>query len=135
MLAYVRRKDELAARAEKATSTADLCLVVCIRNLFDIVFLKFSRKFMTRVFSCGTNVSRVLSLAIPLAVENSIWYVSSIITTVFVGHLGNFELASVVLGTSIFNVTGYSILRGLQSGLETLLPQVTHRHDMACNHP
>lgn len=67
---------------------------------------------------------RVLKLAIPLAFENSIWYASAIITTIFVGHLGKFELASVVLGTSVFNVTGYSILMGLQSGLDTLLPQV-----------
>ena len=51
-------------------------------------------------------VSRLVFLAVPLAVENSLWYASNIISTMFIGHLGKQELAAVVLGESAFNVTG-----------------------------
>lgn len=47
-------------------------------------------------------------LAVPLALENSLWYASNIISTIFIGHLGKHELASMVLGESVFNVTGWS---------------------------
>ena len=49
---------------------------------------------------------RLIYLAVPLAVENSLWYASNIISTIFIGHLGKHELAAVVLGESVFNVTG-----------------------------
>ena len=42
----------------------------------------------------------------------------------FVGHLGKHELSAAVLGTSLFNVTGLSILIGLCSAMETLCGQV-----------
>ena len=40
------------------------------------------------------------------------------------GRLGKFQLASVVLGESVFNVTGFSLVIGLCSGMDTLAPQV-----------
>jgi hypothetical protein len=45
-----------------------------------------------------------------------------------VGHLNSpVELSSSVLGSSLFNVTGLSIICGLASGLETICGQVgTH---------
>jgi len=42
----------------------------------------------------------------------------------FIGHLGKHELSAAVLGTSLFNVTGLSILIGLCSAMETLCGQV-----------
>lgn len=42
----------------------------------------------------------------------------------FVGHIGKHELSAAVLGTSLFNVTGLSILIGLCSAMETLCGQV-----------
>ncbi len=50
-------------------------------------------------------------MAVPLALENSLWYASNIISTIFIGHLGKQELASVVLGESVFNVTGLQFSR------------------------
>ena len=49
---------------------------------------------------------RLAYMAVPLALENSLWYASNIISTIFIGHLGKHELAAVVLGESVFNVTG-----------------------------
>ena len=56
-------------------------------------------------------------MAVPLALENSLWYASNIISTIFIGHLGKQELASVVLGESVFNVTGlHSFCSSYSSG-------------------
>eukprot|EP00232_Nephroselmis_pyriformis_P006260 CAMPEP_0182893678 /NCGR_PEP_ID=MMETSP0034_2-20130328/24623_1 /TAXON_ID=156128 /ORGANISM="Nephroselmis pyriformis, Strain CCMP717" /LENGTH=175 /DNA_ID=CAMNT_0025027435 /DNA_START=44 /DNA_END=568 /DNA_ORIENTATION=+ len=40
-----------------------------------------------------------------------------------VGRLGALELSVVILGNSVFNITGYSIMIGLASGMETLCGQ------------
>lgn len=49
------------------------------------------------------------------------------ISMAFVGHIGKHELSAAVLGTSLFNVTGFSILIGLCSAMETLCGQVWHK--------
>ena len=46
------------------------------------------------------------------------------VSMAFIGHLGKHELSAAVLGTSLFNVTGLSILIGLCSAMETLCGQV-----------
>ncbi len=38
----------------------------------------------------------------------------------FVGRLGEFELSAMVLASSLYNVTGYAILFGFSSSIETL---------------
>lgn len=47
-----------------------------------------------------------------------------VVSTAFVGHLGPDVLASVVLASSLFNVTGNSVIVGLSAGMETLCGQV-----------
>jgi hypothetical protein len=43
-----------------------------------------------------------------------------------VGHLNHPELlSSAVLANSLYNVTGYSLLQGLASGMESLCGQVS----------
>jgi MATE family multidrug resistance protein len=47
------------------------------------------------------------------------------------GRLGQFELSTIILGTSVFNVTGLSVLIGFSSAMETLsgcgcLPAALH---------
>ena len=51
-------------------------------------------------------------------------YGSSVISLIFVGHLGTREMSSAVLGTSFMNVSGFALLTGLSSALETLCGQV-----------
>lgn len=70
----------------------------------------------------------------PLAIENSLWYASNIVTTIFIGHLGKFQLASVTLGESIFNITGFSLVLGITSGMDTLSPQVMLAHRFPAMH-
>jgi hypothetical protein len=48
-----------------------------------------------------------------------------VVAVAFVGHLNQPELlSSAVLANSLYNVTGYSLLQGLASGMESLCGQV-----------
>ncbi len=59
-----------------------------------------------------------------MALQYLFSYGSSVISLAFVGHLGTYEMSSAVLGTSFSNVTGFALLTGLSSALETLCGQV-----------
>lgn len=62
-------------------------------------------------------------LAVPLSLSNLMGLLISLIAVGFVGRLGAFELSVVVSSTSIFNVTGLSVLTGFASAMETLTGQ------------
>lgn len=48
---------------------------------------------------------------------------SLVITSVLsIGHLGTTELAAITLGSMTASVSGFSIIQGLASALDTLLP-------------
>ena len=62
-------------------------------------------------------------LAVPLSLSNLMSLLISLIAVGFVGRLGAFELSVVVSSTSVFNVTGLSVLTGFASAMETLTGQ------------
>jgi hypothetical protein len=67
----------------------------------------------------------LLRLAGPLMVQSLSTMAMILISTTFVGHLNNpTELSAVVLASSLYNVTGSSLIIGLSSGMETLCGQV-----------
>jgi multidrug resistance protein, MATE family len=68
-------------------------------------------------------IGRLLALTIPLVATNTSSFLISMISIVFVGHIGKFELSVAVLAASIFNVTGLSFLLGSLGALETLCSQ------------
>jgi len=62
---------------------------------------------------------------VPLFIQNLLAYSTTVVAVAFVGHLDQPELlSSAVLANSLFNVTGYSLLQGLASGMESLCGQV-----------
>ncbi len=63
-------------------------------------------------------------LGVPLSAQAILSFSSTLVSMAFIGHLGKHELSAAVLGTSLFNVTGLSILIGLCSAMETLCGQV-----------
>lgn len=68
---------------------------------------------------------RLLQLAIPLVFQALSSMFLVIISTIFVGHLNNpVELSGVVLAASLYNVSGFSLVIGLASAMETLAGQV-----------
>lgn len=64
-------------------------------------------------------------LSVPLLIQNVLSFSTTVIAIAFVGHLNRPDLlSSAVLANSLFNVTGYSLMQGLASGMESLCGQV-----------
>ncbi|CAI9096096.1 OLC1v1032168C2 [Oldenlandia corymbosa var. corymbosa] len=68
-------------------------------------------------------VKRQLGLALPLIAVSFLQYCLQIISIMFVGHLGELPLSSASMATSFASVTGFSVLLGMGSALETLCGQ------------
>ncbi|XP_010680606.2 protein DETOXIFICATION 16 isoform X2 [Beta vulgaris subsp. vulgaris] len=63
---------------------------------------------------------RQICLAGPLIAVTILQYLVQVISVMFVGHLGELPLSSASLATSFASVTGFYVLLGLSSALETL---------------
>ena len=68
-------------------------------------------------------VKSLLVLAFPIALTALIFYSRSIVSMLFLGHLGDLELAAGSLAIAFANITGYSVLSGLSLGMEPLCSQ------------
>ncbi|XP_009347356.1 protein DETOXIFICATION 16-like isoform X1 [Pyrus x bretschneideri] len=64
-----------------------------------------------------------LWLAGPLIAVSLLQYSLQVTAVMFVGHLGELELSSASMASSFANVTGFSVLLGMGSALETLCGQ------------
>ncbi|XP_078429258.1 protein DETOXIFICATION 16-like [Wolffia australiana] len=64
-----------------------------------------------------------VSLATPLVAVNLLQYSFQIVSLMFVGHLGELPLSGAAMATSFANVTGFSVLLGMASALDTLCGQ------------
>lgn len=62
-------------------------------------------------------------LAAPLVAVNLSQFLLQVISLMMVGHLGSLSLSSTAIATSLASVTGFSLLFGLASALETLCGQ------------
>ncbi|XP_073279124.1 protein DETOXIFICATION 51-like [Primulina huaijiensis] len=62
-------------------------------------------------------------LAFPIALTALILYSRSMLSMLFLGHLGDLELASGSLAMAFANISGYSVLSGLALGMEPLCSQ------------
>ncbi|CAN6274919.1 unnamed protein product [Urochloa humidicola] len=62
-------------------------------------------------------------IALPLIVTNLTWLAKVAVTTVFLGRLGDTELAGGTLGYSFANVTGFAVLSGLCGAMEPMCGQ------------
>ena len=63
-------------------------------------------------------------LAGPIAVQDLLAMATITISVGFVGRLGQSQLSTMVLASSVYNVFGQSLLVGVASGMETLCGQV-----------
>lgn len=62
-------------------------------------------------------------IALPLAAMNLTWFAKTVITTAFLGRLGELQLAGGTLGFTFANVTGFSVLTGLCCAMEPICGQ------------
>ncbi|POO00549.1 Multi antimicrobial extrusion protein [Trema orientale] len=65
----------------------------------------------------------LFNLAFPIALTALILYSRSILSMLFLGHLGDLQLAAGSLAIAFANITGYSVLSGLALGMEPLCSQ------------
>ncbi|KAL0410607.1 UNVERIFIED_CONTAM: protein DETOXIFICATION 51 [Sesamum latifolium] len=70
-----------------------------------------------------TEAKALLNLAFPIALTALILYSRSMLSMLFLGHLGDIELAAGSLAIAFANITGYSVLSGLALGMEPLCAQ------------
>ncbi|GLU12951.1 hypothetical protein SLE2022_296040 [Rubroshorea leprosula] len=68
-------------------------------------------------------VKKQLWLAGPLVSVGLLWYSLQMISVMFVGHLGELPLSGASMATSFASVTGFSLLVGMASALDTLCGQ------------
>ncbi|KAI4347052.1 hypothetical protein L6164_007902 [Bauhinia variegata] len=68
-------------------------------------------------------VKSLFILAFPIALTALIFYSRSIVSMLFLGNLGDLELAAGSLAIAFANITGYSVLSGLSLGMEPLCTQ------------
>ncbi|KAF3685342.1 putative RING-H2 finger protein ATL71-like [Capsicum annuum] len=68
-------------------------------------------------------VKKILSLAGPLMSVNLLLYCLQVISVMFVGHLGELALSGASMATSFATVTGFSLLMGMGSALDTICGQ------------
>ncbi|KAK7319941.1 hypothetical protein RJT34_04670 [Clitoria ternatea] len=73
--------------------------------------------------SITQEVKSLLLLAFPIAMNALIVYSRSMVSMLFLGHLGDLQLAAGSLGIAFANITGYSVLSGLALGMEPLCSQ------------
>ncbi|KAH0759753.1 hypothetical protein KY290_023246 [Solanum tuberosum] len=68
-------------------------------------------------------VKKILALAGPLMSVNFLLYCLQVISVMFVGHLGELALSGASMATSFATVTGFSLLMGMGSALDTICGQ------------
>ncbi|MQM10969.1 hypothetical protein Taro_043870 [Colocasia esculenta] len=64
-----------------------------------------------------------LRITLPLAATNLAWFAKTTITTMFLGRLGELQLAGGMLGFTFANVTGISVLTGLCGAMDPICGQ------------
>ncbi|XP_066367018.1 protein DETOXIFICATION 16-like isoform X1 [Miscanthus floridulus] len=73
--------------------------------------------------AASAEAKRLMRLAGPIVASCVLQNVVNMASVMFVGHLGELPLAGASLATSLANVTGYSLLTGMATALDTLCGQ------------
>ncbi|KAJ7973960.1 Protein DETOXIFICATION [Quillaja saponaria] len=83
--------------------------------------------FVSHKFPSSTEVVEELKelwgMALPITAMNCLVFVRAVVSVLFLGRLGSLELAGGALSIGFTNITGYSVLVGLASGLEPVCSQ------------
>ncbi|XP_051139058.1 protein DETOXIFICATION 54-like [Andrographis paniculata] len=70
------------------------------------------------------------AMTLPITAMNFLVYVRAVVSVLFLGRLGSLELAGGALSIGFTNITGYSVLVGLASGLEPVCSRAYGCNDL-----
>ncbi|CAA2996588.1 protein DETOXIFICATION 14-like [Olea europaea var. sylvestris] len=82
-----------------------------------------AREFASKWVTFGKELNRVNFIALPMIIVTVSQYLLRVSPMFMLGHLGELSLSSASIATSFSNVTGFSVLFGMSSALETLCGQ------------
>ncbi|KAK1157538.1 hypothetical protein AOXY_G25244 [Acipenser oxyrinchus oxyrinchus] len=103
------KEEEVASQLSSASGSSCTACLRCFRRVIPVGF-----KEELYQLSC---------LAGPVFVSQLMIFLIGFVSTVFCGHLGKLELASVALSIAVINVSGISVGTGLASTCDTLISQ------------
>ncbi|XP_021297218.1 protein DETOXIFICATION 53-like isoform X1 [Herrania umbratica] len=85
----------------------------------------FVNKFLRRLqkIKVADELMSLGKIAFPLLLSGLILHSKSIVCMLFLGHLGNIELAGGSLSMGFANITGYAVIKGLAMGMEPICCQ------------
>ncbi|KAJ4720220.1 Protein DETOXIFICATION [Melia azedarach] len=78
---------------------------------------------MCDLMQVAEELKSIGKIACPVAVTSLLFHSKSIISMLFLGHLGDIELAGGSLALGFANITGYSVIKGLAMGMEPICSQ------------
>lgn len=109
-------KSSYASQVKKKKTT------LCFNHFhFSLLF-----KFFVLIFfflQVVEELKELSSMALPITAMNFLVFLRAVVSVIFLGRLGSLELAGGALSLGFTNITGYSVLMGLASGLEPVCSQ------------
>ncbi|KAF5202196.1 Detoxification-like protein [Thalictrum thalictroides] len=83
----------------------------------------YTLKKSPSLYQIVQELGKLWSMALPITAMNLVVHVRFMVSVLFLGRLGSLELAGGALSICFTNITGYSVLVGLASGLEPFCSQ------------
>ncbi|MGH0170729.1 UNVERIFIED_CONTAM: hypothetical protein FKN15_002780 [Acipenser sinensis] len=103
------KEEEVASQSSSASGSSCTACLRCFRRVIPVGFKE--------------ELYQLLCLAGPVFVSQLMISLIGFVSTVFCGHLGKPELASVALSIAVINISGISVGTGLASTCDTLISQ------------
>ncbi|KAG9159349.1 hypothetical protein Leryth_017971 [Lithospermum erythrorhizon] len=91
-----------------------------------------NRRIQT-MFKVMEEVKQLLAIAFPIILTGLLVYGKSMISTMYMGRLGCDSLAGGSISIAITNITGYSVIYGLATGVEAISSQALWSKAVAFN--
>ncbi|KAK3230367.1 hypothetical protein Dsin_002248 [Dipteronia sinensis] len=96
--------------------------------------LDFSTHKVPTFLQVVEELKELWSMVLPITAMNWLVFIRAVVSVLFLGRLGSLELAGGALSIGFTNITGYSVLVGLASGLEPVCSQAygSKNWDLLC---